>query len=211
MSVAEAAPPATAQTRASGSSFYAAMRILPRAQRDGMFEIYSFCRLVDDIADDGGPQDLRVRSNWSNGGGTSLRSSPARSRSAIRRARQGDQAIRSAEAGFLCRDRRHGNGCARKHSGARFGRRSIFIATGWRALSAASACASSACREAEGAALAHHLGRALQLTNILRDLERMPRSTGCICRARRCAPPALRDASRTQWSPIPISPLPARR
>ena len=35
MSVAEAAPPATAQTRASGSSFYAAMRILPRAQRDG--------------------------------------------------------------------------------------------------------------------------------------------------------------------------------
>jgi phytoene/squalene synthetase len=58
MSVAEAEVP-TAQTRASGSSFYAAMRILPRAQRDGMFEIYSFCRLVDDIADDGGPQAPR--------------------------------------------------------------------------------------------------------------------------------------------------------
>jgi phytoene synthase len=38
---------------ASGSSFYAAMRILPPAQREGMFEIYAFCRAVDDIADDG--------------------------------------------------------------------------------------------------------------------------------------------------------------
>ena len=37
--------------RASGSSFYTAMRILPRAQREAMFEIYSFCRQVDDIAD----------------------------------------------------------------------------------------------------------------------------------------------------------------
>jgi len=40
-----------APRRAAGSSFYFAMRILPRAQRDGMFEIYSFCRRVDDIAD----------------------------------------------------------------------------------------------------------------------------------------------------------------
>jgi phytoene/squalene synthetase len=37
-------------TTASGSSFYAAMRILPRAQREAMFQIYSFCRHVDDIA-----------------------------------------------------------------------------------------------------------------------------------------------------------------
>jgi squalene synthase HpnD len=34
------------------SSFYAAMRILPRAQREAMYEIYGFCRAVDDIADD---------------------------------------------------------------------------------------------------------------------------------------------------------------
>ena len=46
--------------RASGSSFYTAMRIMPKAQREAMFEIYSFCRLVDDIADDGGPKDLRL-------------------------------------------------------------------------------------------------------------------------------------------------------
>jgi presqualene diphosphate synthase len=46
--------------RASGSSFYLAMRILPRVQRDAMFAIYSFCRQVDDIADDPGPRDARL-------------------------------------------------------------------------------------------------------------------------------------------------------
>jgi presqualene diphosphate synthase len=35
-----------------GSSFYAAMRILPRDKRQAMFDIYGFCRAVDDIADD---------------------------------------------------------------------------------------------------------------------------------------------------------------
>src|SRR5260370_16967312 len=45
--------------RASGSSFYNAMRILPRAQRSAMFEIYSFCRQVDDIADSRGPRHER--------------------------------------------------------------------------------------------------------------------------------------------------------
>jgi phytoene/squalene synthetase len=35
------------------------MRILPRAQREAMFEIYSFCRAVDDIADDFGPREGR--------------------------------------------------------------------------------------------------------------------------------------------------------
>jgi squalene synthase HpnD len=35
-----------------GSSFYAAMRILPPDKRQAMFDIYGFCRAVDDIADD---------------------------------------------------------------------------------------------------------------------------------------------------------------
>jgi squalene synthase HpnD len=48
-----------AAQRASGSSFYRGMRILPRPQREAMFEIYSFCRAVDDIADDLGPRDPR--------------------------------------------------------------------------------------------------------------------------------------------------------
>ena len=50
----------TAAQRASGSSFYTAMRIMPKAQREGMFEIYSFCRKVDDIADSPGPRDERL-------------------------------------------------------------------------------------------------------------------------------------------------------
>ena len=53
------AEPNQAAARASGSSFYAGMRILPRAQREAMFEIYSFCRAVDDIADDPGPREPR--------------------------------------------------------------------------------------------------------------------------------------------------------
>ncbi|MFZ0525808.1 MAG: squalene/phytoene synthase family protein, partial [Xanthobacteraceae bacterium] len=40
--------PTPAAERASRSSFYNGMRILPRAQREAMFEIYSFCRAVDD-------------------------------------------------------------------------------------------------------------------------------------------------------------------
>src|SRR2546425_11849622 len=49
-----------AAERASGSSFYNAMRILPRAQREAMFQIYSFCRQVDDIADSDGPRPERL-------------------------------------------------------------------------------------------------------------------------------------------------------
>jgi squalene synthase HpnD len=51
--------PSDAAARASGSSFYRGMRILPRAEREAMFEIYSFCRAVDDIADDLGPREPR--------------------------------------------------------------------------------------------------------------------------------------------------------
>ncbi|MCG1019845.1 presqualene diphosphate synthase HpnD [Mycetohabitans sp. B4] len=50
----------TSQQVASGSSFYAAMRLLPRAQREGMYEIYSFCRQVDDIADSGASRESRL-------------------------------------------------------------------------------------------------------------------------------------------------------
>ncbi len=41
--------------RAAGTSFYRGMRILPADRRQAMFGIYAFCRMVDDIADDAGP------------------------------------------------------------------------------------------------------------------------------------------------------------
>jgi squalene synthase HpnD len=49
-----------AATRSRNSSFYRPMRILPRPRREAMFEIYSFCRAVDDIADEGGPREARL-------------------------------------------------------------------------------------------------------------------------------------------------------
>ena len=54
---------AEAESQASGSSFYMAMRVLPKARRDAMFAIYSFCREVDDIADEddaGTPEERRA-------------------------------------------------------------------------------------------------------------------------------------------------------
>ena len=48
------APAAKAvKKKASGSSFYVAMRLMPAEERDAMFAIYAFCRKADDIADDG--------------------------------------------------------------------------------------------------------------------------------------------------------------
>jgi len=40
-----------ARVEAAGTSFYWAMRLLPERRRDAMFAIYAFCREVDDIAD----------------------------------------------------------------------------------------------------------------------------------------------------------------
>ena len=37
--------------RDASTSFYWAMRLLPKPQREAMFAVYSFCRKVDDIAD----------------------------------------------------------------------------------------------------------------------------------------------------------------
>jgi presqualene diphosphate synthase len=60
MTLDTAASSASYGSSASGSSFYAAMRILPHEQREAMFQIYSFCRQVDDIADSDGPRQQRL-------------------------------------------------------------------------------------------------------------------------------------------------------
>jgi phytoene/squalene synthetase len=61
MSLAEALPSqraapidmAALEAKVAGSSFYAAMKRMPPHERAAMFAIYAFCRAVDDIADDG--------------------------------------------------------------------------------------------------------------------------------------------------------------
>jgi phytoene synthase len=42
--------------RASGSSFYAGMRLLPADRRDALFAVYALARLIDDVADGGAPE-----------------------------------------------------------------------------------------------------------------------------------------------------------
>lgn len=47
------------QVRQASSSFYWAMRILQKPKRDAIFAVYAFCRAVDDVAD--GPIALDVK------------------------------------------------------------------------------------------------------------------------------------------------------
>jgi phytoene synthase len=49
-----------AVTKSSGTSFYWAMRLLPKPRREAMFAIYAFCREVDDIADRDGAAEGKL-------------------------------------------------------------------------------------------------------------------------------------------------------
>ncbi len=62
----------TELVRQSGSSFYHGMKMLPVERRDAMYGIYAFCRVVDDIADEEGTLEakraaLDVWRRWING------------------------------------------------------------------------------------------------------------------------------------------------
>jgi squalene synthase HpnD len=156
-------------TTASGSSFYAAMRILPRAQREAMFQIYSFCRHVDDIADSDGPRPERLAAlqQWRDDIDALYRGHPpARLRGYVASVRKFDlkredflaivdgmemdvpQDIRAPDLATLDLY------CDRVASAV--GRLSVRV---------------FGLPEADGTKLSHHLGRALQLTNILRDID----------------------------------------
>jgi phytoene synthase len=52
--------------RRAGTSFYQGMRMLPPDRRHAMYAIYGFCRIVDDIADEGGtlPEKLAGLQAW---------------------------------------------------------------------------------------------------------------------------------------------------
>ena len=161
---------AAPQTQASGSSFYAAMRLLPPAERAAMFAVYAFCRLVDDIADEPGPTsaerhaeldawraDLAALFAGSPPQRTVFLSEPVR-RFGLRQAdflaivdgmqMDVDGPVRAPDYPTLDLY------CDRVASAV--GRLSVRI---------------FGMPEAPGLTLAHHLGRALQLTNILRDID----------------------------------------
>jgi presqualene diphosphate synthase len=54
------------RVEAAGTSFYWAMRLLPEARRNAMYAVYAFCREVDDIADDEWPatHKLAALAQW---------------------------------------------------------------------------------------------------------------------------------------------------
>ena len=156
-------------TTASGSSFYAAMRILPREQREAMFQIYSFCRHVDDIADSDGPRPERLAAlqQW---------------RDDIDALYQGHPPPRLAD--YVASVRKFG--LKREDFLAIVDGMEMDVPQDIRAPDlatldlycdrVASAVGRLSVRvfglpEADGILLAHHLGRALQLTNILRDVD----------------------------------------
>jgi presqualene diphosphate synthase len=160
---------ARAAERASGSSFYTGMRILPRAQREAMFEIYAFCRAVDDIADDPGPREPRLAAlaKWRGDIDALYAGAPPPQLAGLARAvrefdlqREDFLAIIDGMEMDVVADIRAPDGatldlyCDRVACAV--GRLSVRVF--------------GMAREA-GLALAHHLGRALQLTNILRDLD----------------------------------------
>ena len=158
-----------AASRAGGSSFYLAMRILKREQREAMFEIYSFCRQVDDIADSDEPHERRVA--WLMAWRQNIdvlysgRVPPGLERLAAAIARFG--LLREDFMAVI--------------DGVEMDAREDIRAPSMVDLDlycdrVASAVGRLSVRvfgmnDADGKALAYHLGRALQLTNILRDID----------------------------------------
>jgi presqualene diphosphate synthase len=159
----------SASNRAAGSSFYTAMRILPRVQREAMFEIYSFCRRVDDIADSNMPR-------------TDRSAGLARWRSDIDalyagRVPGGLDGLAAAVRTYSLRK----DDFLAIIAGMEMDAVEDIRAPDWNKLDlycdrVASAVGRLSVRvfgveEELGRLLAHHLGRALQLTNILRDID----------------------------------------
>jgi len=162
--------PAALQSQVSGSSFYAGMRVLPKAEREAMYAVYAFCRAVDDIADDEeGARETRAAAleRW---------------RADIDSLYAGSdpgQAALVAEA-----VRRFGLDRADFHAvidgmatdTADYVRWPRFEELDLYCDRVASAVGRLSVRifgmdDADGIPLAHHLGRALQFTNILRDID----------------------------------------
>ena len=165
------------------------MRILPRAQREAMFQIYDFCRQVDDIADSDGPRDVRLAElqQWRDDIDALYQGQPpARLRDYVASVQRFGlkredflavvdgmemdvpQDIRAPDLATLDLY------CDRVASAV--GRLSVRV---------------FGLAEDDGILLAHHLGRALQLTNILRDIDEDAGHRPAVFAARR--PAACRD------------------
>jgi len=187
----------SAATRAAGSSFYLGMRILPPRQRAAVFEIYSFCRSVDDVADSTGPREPRLAEleQWRADVDALFAGAPP---PRLRGLAAPVRAFALERKDFLA-----------IIDGMEMDVVSDIRAPDWTTLDlycdrVASAVGRLCVRvfgmgPAEGTELAHHLGRALQLTNILRDLDE-DAELGRLYLPRE----ALREAGITTTDPAPV-------
>jgi phytoene synthase len=145
------------------------MRILPPDRRAAMYAIYAFCRLVDDIADEPAPIEAK-------------RASLAAWRAKVAALAQGvaddatTRVLLAATKRFALREADF----VAVIDGMQFDAETIVVAPDWatldlycdRVASAVGRLSVRAFGDASAAAdqVAFHLGRALQLTNILRDV-----------------------------------------
>ena len=155
--------------RSAGTSFYHGMRILPPDRRAAMYAIYAFCRVVDDIADEPAPmrEKRRALDEW---------------RSRIEALERGE--AEGPVARVLLLARRY---FALRRvdflaviDGMEMDAETVIVAPSFDTLdrycdkvaSAVGRLSVRAFGDSSPAAdeVAFHLGRALQLTNILRDL-----------------------------------------
>jgi presqualene diphosphate synthase len=172
MSVQESTAPSgsdDAARRASGSSFYAGMRMLPRDRRQAVYEIYSFCRAVDDVADAGGPRPPRLAEleRWRADVDLLYAGTPPSRLKGLDEPRRRFALERADFMAII--------------DGMEMDVVEDIRAPDWAKLDRYCDCVASAVgrlcvnvfrlERAEGVELAYHLGRALQLTNITRDLD----------------------------------------
>ena len=158
-----------AQVVAAGTSFYWAMRLLPRARREAMFAVYAFCRVIDDIADSDEPEAAKLAqlAAWRDEVAAIFAGAPRLPLARILAAVAAQYDLRQADFLALI-------------DGMEMDARAPIAAPSLATLDlycdrVASAVGRLSVRifgDASPAAerVAHALGRALQLTNILRDL-----------------------------------------
>jgi phytoene synthase len=145
------------------------MRILPREQREAMFQIYSFCRQVDDIADSDGPRPERLAAlqQWRDDIDALYQGHPP--------ARLRDYAASVRTFGLLREDflaivDGMEMDVPRDIRAPDLATLDLYCDRVASAVGRLSVRVFGVARD-DGILLAHHLGRALQLTNILRDVD----------------------------------------
>ncbi len=155
--------------RGAGTSFYRGMRILPPDRRLAMYAIYAFCRLVDDVADEPAPMEAKRADlgRW-------------RNRVAAVFAGRGEDAVTRVLVAAVRRFGLREQDFQAVIDGMQMDAETVIVAPDLATLDlycdrVAAAVGRLSVRafgdgSAQADAVAYSLGRALQLTNILRDI-----------------------------------------